>query len=388
MKPLNGVRIVSVEQFGAAPYGSMYLADLGADVIKIENATIGGDPSRLTGPHFLGAGNSQYFQTWNTNKRSLALDLRTDEGRNTLRKLIKTADAVVNNLRGDLSVKMGLDYQALRDVNPALVCLHISAYGRNNDRAAWPGYDYLMQAESGLMDLTGEPDGPPARLGGPSIIDQTTGLTGALGLLAGIIGARSTGIGCDVDTSLFDVALHQLGYTAIWSLNEGDTMSRQPRSAHFSVTPVQTFPTDDGWVFIMCMTEKFWQVLLDVLDIPGLAEDPRFASASARHQNRSELNEQLDAVFSKASSAHWLSRLQGRLPIAPVLTVDQALRNPLLVETDMIRNVPHPTRPDFRMLANPLKINGQRLSQRLCSAVGADNAEILEELARQEEALK
>jgi crotonobetainyl-CoA:carnitine CoA-transferase CaiB-like acyl-CoA transferase len=388
MKPLAGVRVVSVEQFGAGPYCSMFLADLGADVIKIENAAIGGDPSRLTGPHFLGAGNSQYFQTWNTSKRSLTLDLRAEEGKETLLKLIKTADAVVDNLRGDLPAKMGLDYQTLRAINPAIVCLHISAYGRNNERASWPGYDYLMQAESGLMDLTGEPSGPPARLGAPSIIDQTTGLTGAIGLLAGIIGARATGAGCDVDTSLFDVALHQLGYAAIWSLNEADTVTRQPRSAHFSVTPVQTFPTADGWVFIMCMTEKFWLVMLEAIGAPELAEDPRFADAVARHKNRQILNEKLDAIFGAKPSAHWLSLLRGRLPIAPVLSVEQALRNPLLAENDMIRNVPHPTRPDFRMLANPLKINGQRLSQKLCSAVGEDNAAILQELAKQEEALK
>jgi crotonobetainyl-CoA:carnitine CoA-transferase CaiB-like acyl-CoA transferase len=245
-----------------------------------------------------------------------------------------------------------------------------------------------MQAESGLMDLTGEPSGPPARLGAPSIIDQTTGLTGAIGLLAGIIGARATGAGCDVDTSLFDVALHQLGYAAIWSLNEADTVTRQPRSAHFSVTPVQTFPTADGWVFIMCMTEKFWLVMLEAIGAPELAEDPRFADAVARHKNRQILNEKLDAIFGAKPSAHWLSLLRGRLPIAPVLSVEQALRNPLLAENDMIRNVPHPTRPDFRMLANPLKINGQRLSQKLCSAVGEDNAAILQELAKQEEALK
>lgn len=388
MKPLDGVRIVSVEQFGAGPYGSMFLADLGADVIKIENAAIGGDPSRLTGPHFLDTGNSHYFQTWNTNKRSFALDLRMEEGRETLFKLIKTADAVVNNLRGDLPAKMGLDYQALRGINPKIVCLHISAYGRDNERASWPGYDYLMQAESGLMDLTGEPSGPPSRLGAPSIIDQTTGLTGALGLLAGIIGARATGTGCDVDTSLFDVALHQLGYAAIWCLNEADTVVRQPRSAHFSVTPVQTFPTADGWIFVMCMTEKFWLTMLDALDARELAEDSRFASAAARHRNRQVLNEKLDAIFGKEPSAHWLSKLQGRLPIAPVLSVDQALRNPLLAETEMIRNVPHAARPDFRMLANPLKINGQRLSQKLCAGVGEDNANILRDLAEQEQALK
>lgn len=388
MKPLNGVRIVSVEQFGAAPYGSMFLADLGAEVIKVENAAIGGDPARHTGPHPLGEGDSEYFQTWNSNKRSFAIDLRSESGKEALLKLIESADALVNNLRGDLPARMGLDYQSLRKINPAIVCLHISAYGRDTSRASWPGYDYLMQAESGLMDLTGEPDGPPSRLGAPSIIDHMTGITGALGLLAAIVGARATGEGCDVDTCLFDVALHQLGYAAIWNLNEGDKVTRQPRSSHFSVTPVQTFPTADGWIFIMCMTDKFWRALLEGLDIGELAEDPQFATAVARQANRQALSEQLDSIFRMHSSAHWLAKLQGRLPIAPVLTVEQALRNPLLVENSMIGQVPHPARPDFRMLSNPLKINGQRLSQKHCAALGEDNDSILQDLSRRQEVFK
>lgn len=388
MKPLNGIRIVSVEQFGAAPYGSMFLADLGAEVIKIENASIGGDPARRTGPHLLGEADSQYFQTWNANKRSLAIDLRTDEGKATLRKLVESADALVNNLRGDLPAKMGLDYQALGEVNPAIVCLHISAYGRDNERASWPGYDYLMQAESGLMDLTGEPDSPPSRLGAPSIIDHMTGITGALGLLAAILGARASGKGCDVDTCLFDVALHQLGYAAIWNLNEGHNVTRQPRSSHFSLTPVQTFPTADGWIFIMCMTDKFWQALLDGVEARELGDDPRFADAASRHANREALSDRLDAIFRGGTSAHWLAKLQGRLPIGPVLSVSEALRNPLLVRNGMISHVPHPARPNFRMLANPLKIDGERLTQTSCSALGEDNAAILGALSQQEEALK
>ena len=146
MKPLQGVRIVSVEQFGAAPYGTMLLADLGAEVIKIENAAIDGDPARKTGPYFLGPNDSEYYQAFNTNKKSVAIDLRSDEGKAALNKLIETADALVNNLRGDLPARMGLDYKTLASANPKLVCVHVSAYGRDNERASWPGYDYLMRA--------------------------------------------------------------------------------------------------------------------------------------------------------------------------------------------------------------------------------------------------
>ncbi|GAB5101287.1 CaiB/BaiF CoA transferase family protein [Caballeronia sp. HLA56] len=380
MKPLNGIRIVSVEQFGAAPYGSMFLADLGAQVIKIENVAIGGDPARYTGPHTLGKADSQYFQTWNSNKQSVTLDLRSAEGKQALLQLVETADAVVNNMRGDLPAKMGLDYATLSAVNPAIVCLHISAYGRDNERASWPGYDYLMQAESGLMDLTGEPSAPPSRLGAPSIIDHMTGITGAVGLLAALLGARASGKGCDVDTCLFDVALHQLGYSAIWSLNENHTVTRQPRSSHFSLTPVQTFPTADGWIFIMCMTDKFWQALLTGIDARQLATDPRFVDVDARNAHRDELNAELDRVFREHGTNHWLSVLQGKLPIGPVLTVGQALANPFVVESGMISQVPHPARPDFRMLSNPLKIDGARLSQRVCASLGENSDAILAEL--------
>jgi crotonobetainyl-CoA:carnitine CoA-transferase CaiB-like acyl-CoA transferase len=380
MKPLNGVRIVSVEQFGAAPYGSMFLADLGAEVIKVENAAIGGDPARHTGPYRLGSGDSEYFQTWNMNKKSVSLDLKSEEGRAALEHLIRDADAVMNNLRGDLPAKMGLDYQALSRIKPSIVCMHISAYGRDNERAAWPGYDYLMQAEAGLMHLTGEPEGPPARLGAPSIIDHSTGLTAMVGLLSAIIQARATGKGCDVDTCLLDVALHQLGYTAIWYLNEGHRSMRQYRSAHFSVAPVQTFPSADGWIFIMCMTDKFFGALADVLGRPELKTDARFATPAARQANREGLTETLDAELRKQPTKYWLAKLEGVLPVAPVFDMEQALENPFLRTTEMIRNVPHPEKPDMRVLANPIKINGQRLHQEVCSPLGADNAELLADM--------
>lgn len=379
MKPLTGVRIVSVEQFGAAPYGSMFLADLGAEVIKVENLAIGGDPARKTGPYFLGDSDSEYFQTWNMNKKSVTLDLRSAEGKAALERLVTSAEVVLNNLRGDLPAKMGLDYPALSKIKPSIVCVHLSAYGRDNERAAWPGYDYLMQAEAGLMHLTGEPDSPPTRIGAPSMIDHTTGLTAMVGLLSALIHARATGEGCDVDTCLFDAALHQLGYAAIWYLNEGHVPERQTRSAHFSVAPVQTFPTADGWVFVMCLTDKFWNALLGVLGRNDLNGDPRFSSQAARANNREALTAALDAEFRRQPTKHWMSVLAGVLPIAPVFDLEEALENPFLRTNGMIASVPHPARPDMRVLANPIRINGERLGQRVCSAPGADNAAILGE---------
>jgi crotonobetainyl-CoA:carnitine CoA-transferase CaiB-like acyl-CoA transferase len=377
MKPLQDLKIVSIEQFGAAPYSTMLLAELGATVIKIENAAIGGDPARKTGPYYLGENDSEYFQSFNSNKKSVALDLRSEEGRKSLDRLIAQSDVVMNNLRGDLPAKMGLDHAALSAIKPSIVCVHISAYGRDNERTARPGYDYLMQAESGLMDLTGEPNGPPSRIGAPSMIDQTTGLTAAVGLLAAVVQARSTGKGCDVDVSLFEVAVHQLGYVARWYLNEGHVSERQQRSAHYSVAPVQTFPTADGWVFIMCMTNKFWAELASAIGRADLIEDPRFATPANRQKNRDAITEIVDAALKKQSNQYWLDKLGSVLPIAPVLDLASALDSPFLEKTEMVRPVPHPAMPGMRVLANPIKINGKRMEQKPCSPLGADNAEFL-----------
>ncbi len=375
MKPLAGVRIVSVEQFASAPYGTMFLAELGAEVIKVEN-TAGGDPSRYTGPHFLGAADGEYFHSWNVGKQSVVLDLKSAEGQTDFQALAAGADAVVNNLRGDLARKLGLDYPALKAVNPALVCLHISAYGRDNDRQAWPGYDYLMQAEAGLMSITGEPGGPPARYGA-SGIDYMTGMTGMVGLLSCVIGARATGRGCDVDTCLFDVALHQLSYCATWHLNHGDVTTRTRRSSHFSLAPVQTVPTADGWLYVMCMTQKFWINLTEKLDRADLAQDPRFAEPRVRFENRDALSDILDAEFRRHGTEHWLARLSGSLPVGPVFDIAQALDNPFVAETGMVRTVPHPNDPAFRMLANPLRIDGERPVASICSGLGAGDATLL-----------
>lgn len=376
MKPLAGMRVIAVEQYGAGPYGTMFLAALGADVIKVEHAAAGGDPARHVGPHRLGPDDSEYFQAWNLGKRSITLDIKSSQGRRQLEALARDAEAVVNNLRGSLPARLGLDYASLGRINPAVVCLHVSAYGRDNERADWPGYDYLMQAEAGLMSLTGEPDGPPARVGA-SLVDTLSGLTGMVGLLSCVMRARRTGRGCDVDTCLFDVAMHQLAYAAVWYLNEGDKAGRLPRSAHLSQVPVQTFPTADGWVFVMCMTEKFWRMFCDVVGRPDLPEDRRFATADLRRENRDALTALLDVEMRKRTTEHWLELLTGKVPVAPVYDLAQALDAPFTKRTGMVRTIAHPARPELRVLANPLKIDGVRLEQQACPPLGADNASLL-----------
>jgi len=363
VKPLEGLRILTLEHFGAGPYGTMFLAGLGAEVIKIENASDGGDPSRRVGPHFLGENDSQYFQAFNLWKKSVSLDLTKD--RTAFEELVADADALVNNLRGDVPGKLGLDYKSLAGINPRLVCLHISAYGRDNERASWPGYDFLMQAEAGLMDLTGEPEGAPSRFG-TSIIDCMSGVTGVAALLACVLRAKRTGKGCDVDASLFDVALHQLTYMGTWYLNGGEASSRQPRSAHYSLTPVQTFPTADGWIFVMCMKDSFWHELVEALSRRELGNDPRFATMAARLEHRAALTEILDAEFRKRSTAEWLKLLSGRLPVGPVNDLRAALENPFVAATGMIRSVDHPKKPGLRVLTLPVKIDGERPEPKVC----------------------
>lgn len=378
--PLKGMRILTVESFGAGPYGSMFLADLGAEVIKIEDPLSGGDASRKVGPHFLGEeGDSHYFQTFNRNKKSLALNLKDAEGQEILHHLVGECDAVLNNLRGDLPEKLGLDYASLKKSNRKIVCAHLSAYGRDNERKFRPGYDYLMQAESGFMSVTGEPDGPPTRMG-LSIVDFITGLTAATGLLAAIFGARESGEGCDVDTCLFDVALHQLSYPGNWYINEGTTTGRVPRSGHPSLAPVQLFKTSDGWIMVMCMKDKFWDILLSILDRKDLAEDKKFLTMKDRHANLASLTEVLDAEFSKATTAEWVGKLADSIPASPVYDIAEALDNPYLQSTGMVENIPHLAREDYRMLANPLKINGQRLPGKVCSSLGQDSVSVLQTL--------
>ncbi len=351
-RPLAGTRILAIEQYGAGPFGSLHLADLGAEVIKIEPPG-GGEVSRATGPHFLGEHDSQFFQTFNRNKKSVVLDLKSEAGRARFHQLVATSDAVLNNLRGDQPGKLGLTHEALSTIKRSIVCAHLSAYGRDNERASWPGYDYLMQAEAGYMHLTGEPDGPPSRMG-LSIVDYLSGVTCAVGLLAALIGAMKTGQGRDVDVSLFDVALFQLTYPATWYLNGGHRTTRQARSSHPSTVPCQLFTTADGHLMVMCMTPKFWALLLAEIGNPALG-DARFADVALRRENKAALIELLDAEFGRRSTAQWLNALSGKIPVAPVLNLAAALDNPYVRHVGMVQNLPHATDAGFRMLANPIK---------------------------------
>jgi crotonobetainyl-CoA:carnitine CoA-transferase CaiB-like acyl-CoA transferase len=382
MRPLQGIRILSVESYGAGPYGTMHLADLGAEIVKIEPPARGntapGDSARHSGPFFLGPNDSQFFQSFNRGKRSVMLDLHHPDGYAAFVALAAKSDAVLNNLRGDQPAKLRLTYPDLKVANPRLVCAHLSGYGRTGPRAGWPAYDYLAQAESGYLHLTGEPDGPPTRMG-LSIIDYMSGVTMACALTAAMLGAYRNGVGCDVDVTLYDVAMHQLSYPATWYMNEGYVSQRRKRSGHPSIVPCELFPTADGWLFIMCMTPKFWITLCEALGRPELVSDARFRGFPERFANRDALVAVLDDVFRGATTAAWMQRLGGRVPAAPVLTLPQALENPYFHAQEGVLGLAHPQRPDLRMIASPVRIDGARPGADPGPALGADTEALLGE---------
>ena len=378
MLPLQGLRIIAVEQYGAGPYGSCHLADMGAEVIKIENRNTGGDMSRGVGPYFLGENDSEFFQAFNRNKKSLTLDLKTAAGREVFHKLVATADGLMGNLRGDQPEKLGLTYDDLKAHNPKIVCAHLSAYGRDGSRRSWPGYDYLLQAEAGFLSLTGETNSPPARFG-LSIVDFMTGMTTAFGLVSAILAARETGVGRDVDASLYDVAIHQLSYPAAWYLNSGLVTGRVPRSGHPYIVPSQLYRTGDGWIFLMCQTQKFWETLCRRIGRPELIDDPAYKGYAERAENRASLTEVLDSILRGKTTAAWIEVLGGAVPCAPVYDLAQALENPFLAERDGIQDVPHPDKPEMRLLASPLRV-GDEIPNRPAPKLGQHTDDLLNEL--------
>ena len=384
MLPLTSVRVVAVEQYGAGPFGTMFLADLGAEVIKIENPNDGGDMARSVGPHFFGPHDSLFYHSLNRNKKSFTLDLSRPESRPVFHELVETADAVCSNLRGDVPEKLGLTYAHLKHCNPKVVCAHLSAYGRAGPRANWPGYDYLMQAEAGFLSLTGEPGSPPARFG-LSAVDFMTGLGLAYAVLAGLTGVRASGRGQDMDVSLFDFALSTTNYLATWYLNKGESQQRLPRSAHPSLVPCQLYRTGDGWIFIMCNKEKFWAALCDALGHAEWKDDPRFRTFTERLEHRDEITRILDQALSERSTEQWLEILSGTVPVAPVNDIAQALDNPFVAEEGRLQSLTHPTDGTYRMVANPVRSSEGETPSEPAPGLGQHTNDLLDELGYSKE---
>jgi succinate--hydroxymethylglutarate CoA-transferase len=382
MLPLEGVRVLSVEQYGAGPWGTQYLADLGAEVIKIESPKDGGDMGRSVGPYFIDDGasssSSLFYQSINRNKRSLTLDLACEEGQAVLHDLVKSADALTCNLRGDVPDKLGLTYETLGKINPRIVCAFLTAYGREGPRQKWPGYDYLMQAEAGYFALTGEPEGNPTRFG-LSIVDLMTGLAMAYSAVSAILNARATGIGRDIDVNLFDLALSNVSYPATWYLNTGHNQGREPRSGHPSLTPCAQYKTKDGWIFIMCNKEKFWPALCEAIDRPNWGTDPKFLTFKGRLEHRAEIQELLDGRLSDRTTADWLNAFAGDVPAAPILDVAQAMDNPFVTQNGKIQTLTHQDGTEFRVLDSPFDA-GEPTPARPGPELGEDTDALLDEL--------
>ncbi|MEE9274723.1 MAG: CoA transferase [bacterium] len=379
-RPLEGLRVLAVEQFGAGPVATMLLADLGAEVIKIEDPAVGGDSARPVPPYPLPGNDSYYFQAFNKNKKSVALRFRTPEGRAILHKLVAGADALFCNCKGTDPERLELTYRHLSPYNERIVCAFLTGFGMNGPRAHEPAYDYLMQAYAGIMDLTGEPGGPPAKAG-VSFVDFSGGFLSMVGLLAALWEAGRTGKGRDVDVALLDAAVSQTAYLAVWALNCGHVPVKYPHSAHPSLVPSQNFETSDGWVSVLCMKEKFYPILAERMGRPDLAQDPRFRTASDRYENREALLPLLAAEFKKRTTAEWAGLLQGHVPFAPVNTVAEALQDPQIRAREMIVEVDHPAAGRLQVLGSPIKVPGAKMRWERAPYMGEQTRELLGELA-------
>jgi crotonobetainyl-CoA:carnitine CoA-transferase CaiB-like acyl-CoA transferase len=377
--PLSDVRIIAIEQYGAGPFGSVHLADLGAEVIKIEDPSSGGDIGRYVVPEQHGE-DSLFFETFNRNKRSLGLDISTPAGRAVFEDLVRVSDVVHSNLRGDVPAKLRIRYDDLKHLNPAIVCSSLSGFGMTGPRSAEPGYDYVLQGMAGWMDITGEPGGPPTK-SGLSLVDYAGGLVASASILAALHAARRDGVGADCDISLFDTAISMLTYPAAWQLNGDFEPRRTHYSAHPSLVPFQAFPTGDGWLVVACPKEKFFRRLAEAVGHPEWPGDPRYRDFTARRENAEALLAELEAVFATATSEHWLDLLRAAgVPCGPVNSVAQALRDPHTVARGMVIETEHPYFGTVRQVASPLRVGSPERRHRRGPQRGEDADYVLREL--------
>lgn len=372
---LQGIRVLAISQFGAGPFGTLHLADLGAEVIKIENEKTGGDVARTVPPHTI-PGDSLYFQSLNRNKRSMTLDLKHPEGQRVFHDLVRVSDAVFSNLRGDLPDVLGLTYEHLKAVNPRIVCCSLSGFGMTGPRRSEPAYDYLIQGLAGWMSLTGDPGTPPAK-SGLSLVDFSAGAIAMVGLLAGLLDAQRTGQGCDIDVSLLDSAISMLNYVAIWTLNRGYRPERLADSAHPSLVPAQVFQTQDGYLLVLCFKEKFWRALTQALEAPQLASDRRYASFASRYEHRDALIADLRKHFLARTTGEWLARMAGKVPCSAVNSVEEALQEEQVLARNMIVEVAHPTFGNLKQVRTAIKVQDATEHLNPAPPLGADTETVL-----------
>jgi CoA:oxalate CoA-transferase len=353
MSTLDGLRVVDLTTFLSGPYGTQILADLGADVVKIEPPA--GDSSRGVPPYIVD-GDSAYFHAINRGKRSVVADLKTAEGADLVRALADRADVLVENYRPGVLARLGITYEDVAARNPGIVWCSISGFGQDGPYRDRPAYDMIVQAMSGGMSLTGEPDGPPVRSGIP-LGDLTAGLYAVIGILGALNLRDRTGRGDQVDVAMLDCQISMLSYQGVYHLLAGAQPGRQGRG-HDSIPTYRAFTAADGVdVMVTANTERMWVELCTVLGLPELPADPRFATAAARQANRAELGPLLEKAFRERTAATWMPLLHAaRIPAAPVNTVAEALADPQVRERGMVLDLPaDDDRPALRLLGNPVK---------------------------------
>jgi len=352
--PLSGITILDLSRILAGPYCSMMLGDLGAEVLKIEPPS--GDDSRGWGPPF-SKGESAYFLAVNRNKKSVCINLKTEGGRDILHRLVGIADVFVENFRPKTMERLGFGYHQLCEARPGLIYCSISGYGHSGPLRDRPGYDAVMQGEGGWMQLTGEPNGPPLKIGA-SLADIVTGMMAAQGIVSALYARSRSGKGQKIDVALFDSVVATLCYQAQGYLLTNEVPSRIG-NRHPSLTPYETFATADGHLNLGVGNDSLWQKFCRAVNRPDL-DEPRFKTNALRVKNHSELKARLDSLFRSAPTAHWQKNLEAAgIPVGRVRSVDEVFENPQMEARRMLIEVEHPTVGRLKMTGNPIKMTGE-----------------------------
>jgi crotonobetainyl-CoA:carnitine CoA-transferase CaiB-like acyl-CoA transferase len=383
--PLKEIRIIDITRALAGPYCTMMLGDFGADVIKVERPETG-DDSRGWGPPFIGRpyssfpGQSAYFLSANRNKRSLTVNLKTPEGQEIIRKLAEISDVLIENYRTGVLAKMGLGFDDLEIVNPALIYCSISGYGRTGPYRDKPGYDAIIQAEGGLMSITGPSEGPPSRVGVP-IIDITSGMFAASAILAALLEREDTGKGQHIDVSLFDTETVLLANVASSYLLSGQPPQRQG-NAHPNIAPYEPFQASDKGFVLGAANQGQWKKLCQLVDRMDLIEDPRFKDNQSRVKNRDELNQILTEIFETRMAEEWLALLEeAGLPCGPINSVPEVFQHPQIEARGLIQEVDHPQAGKISLTGFPYKLSRTPVELRLAPpGLGEHNQAILVDL--------
>jgi len=377
--PLVGLRVVELAHIMAGPVCGMMLADMGADVVKVEKVNGGDDSRRFVPPDI--AGESAAFMMMNRNKRGIALDLKHDEGRNALLRLLEGADVVVENYRHDTMQRLGLDHETLREVNPGLVHCEISGFGRTGPYRERGGFDLIAQGMSGLMSITGEgPGRSPVKLG-PPISDITAGILAAMGVCAAWAHRLAGGEGQRVDTSLFEAAITQTYWQSAIRFATGESPAPMG-SAHPLNAPYQSLATRDGWINVGAANQTNWLRLLTALDAPALSQDRRFATNADRMAHREELVRALEQVLLARDTDDWVERLNAAgIPAGPILDIGQMHADPQAIARGMITEVEHPTAGRVATLGCPVTFHGTPAGlRRAAPLLGEHTREVLGEI--------